>query len=124
MSKGYFYIIGTICLTVYGLLAIKSQMARVGGLPGGIFLKVIFLTKLMLFNPWVFSGIVAGYGAGLCWMMVMTEFELNHAYPFLGLNFILVLIMSHFIFGESINLAKVIGTLLVTVGIIIASKGS
>ena len=53
----------------------------------------------------------------------MTKLELSHAYPFIGLTFVLVLILSGVFFHEAITLPKVIGIALVVVGIAIGSQG-
>ena len=37
--------------------------------------------------------------AGMAWMAAMTQLELSHAYPFMGLTFILVLLLSGFLFS-------------------------
>jgi len=123
MLKSHLYIFATIAFTVYGLFAIKIQMAQLGSLPEGALDKIVFLTKMMVLNPWVLSGIVAGYCAGLCWMMAMTRFALSYAYPFTSLNYVLVLLLSVPIMGEAVNSYRVVGSLLIVAGILVAAKG-
>ena len=88
----FVYIFGVILFTVYGQLVVKWQVARAGAFPNSFSEKVIFLTHLVL-NPWVFSGIGAGFLALLCWLAALTKFELSYAYPFMSLAFVLVLIL-------------------------------
>jgi len=118
----FVYIFGVIFFTVYGQLVVKWQVARAGAFPNSFSEKVIFLTHLVL-NPWVFSGIGAGFLALLCWLAALTKFELSYAYPFMSLAFVLVLILSALLFHETVTAAKVLGLLLVTAGIIVASRG-
>lgn len=54
---------------------------------------------------------------------VMSKFSLNHVYPFIGLNFVLVLLLSGFIVHETITALKVIGMIFVVAGIIVSSQG-
>jgi len=56
-------------------------------------------------------------------MAAMTKFSLNHVYPFIGLNFVLVLLLSGYIFHETITALKVIGMNFVVAGILISSQG-
>ena len=65
----------------------------------------------------------AGFLALLCWLAALTKFELSYAYPFMSLAFVLVLILSALLFHETVTAAKVLGLLLVTAGIIVASRG-
>jgi multidrug transporter EmrE-like cation transporter len=56
-------------------------------------------------------------------MAAMTKFDLSYAYPFMSLNFVLVLMLSAFFFGEPITPSKLIGLFLIIGGIIVGSQG-
>ncbi len=56
-------------------------------------------------------------------MLAMTRFEISYAYPFISLNYILVIGASILFFNEAITLPKIAGTLLVIIGVIVISKG-
>lgn len=60
--------------------------------------------------------------AFLCWVGLMTKFELSYAYPFMSLAFALVLGLGVFLFHESITVSKVLGIALIVMGIIIGSQ--
>jgi len=116
------YIFGTIIFTVYGQLVLKWRISAYGTLPEPFFLKMLFLLKLFI-DPYILSGFISAFFASLCWMAAMTKFSLNYAYPFMGLNFVLVLLLSGFLFHETITTLKIIGIILVVSGIIIGSQG-
>lgn len=120
--SGYLYIALTILFTVYGQLILKWQVSQAGALPLSTGAKLAFLFELLI-NPWIFSGFLAAFFASLCWMAAMTKFNLSHAYPFMGLSFVLVLIGSGIFFGESVTPLKIAGTALIVVGITVASQG-
>lgn len=118
----YLCIALTILLTVYGQLIIKWQVSRAGSLPVPFGGKIAFLVAL-LWNPWIISGFAAAFLASLCWMAAISKLELSRAYPFVGATFVFVLIGSGLFFGESMTLCKIVGTMLILFGIIIASQG-
>lgn len=119
---GYVYVLGSVLCTVFGQIVVKWQVAKAGALPATISEKIPFLLKLVL-NPWIISGMVAGFFALICWLAAMTKFELSYAYPFMSLAFVFVLILSAILFHEAVTLPKVFGVLLVMAGIIVASRG-
>ena len=119
---GYLYIVLTIAFTVYGQLVLKWQMAGVGALPSQAIDKVVFLLKLLL-NPWVFSAFVGAFLASLAWMAAMTKFEISHAYPFMSLNFVLVILAGSMLFHEAMTPYKLAGLVLIVIGIIVGSQG-
>jgi multidrug transporter EmrE-like cation transporter len=119
---GFAFVFGSILFTVYGQLVVKWQVGKAGAFPATWPERILFLAKLVM-NPWVLSAMGAGFGALLCWLAAMTKFELSYAYPFMSLAFVLVLILSVFFFGEALTAPKILGVLVVIVGIAIASRG-
>ena len=118
----YVYVFLTIFLTVYGQIAIKWQVTAAGAFPAEPQEKLLFLAKLLL-NPWVISALAAALLAAVSWMAAMTKLDLSHAYPFMSLAFILVLVLSALVFHEPVTLPKIVGLALISVGIIVGSQG-
>ena len=118
----YFYIFLTIILTVYGQIAIKWQVLKAGALPEALPDKTAFLFNLLL-NPWVISAFAAALLASVFWMAAMTKLQLSHAYPFMSLAFVLILMASGLFFHEPITPLKIAGIVLIVLGIIVGSQG-
>jgi multidrug transporter EmrE-like cation transporter len=56
-------------------------------------------------------------------MIAMTKFDISYAYPFTFLGFISVMILSHFLFDEELNIYKIFGSIVIIMGLYIISKG-
>ena len=118
----YFYIFLTIMLTVYGQIAIKMQVLQAGALPADHQEKLQFLIRLLL-NPWIISAFAAAFLASIAWMGAMTKFQLSHAYPFMSLNFVIVLALSAWLFHEPMSITRMVGVTLICIGTIVAAQG-
>lgn len=118
----HFYIASTILFTVYSQLIMRWQVQLVGSLPDGISGKIFYIAQLLI-NPWVLSGVVATFLAGISWMLTMTKFDISYAYPFISLNYLIILASGFFLFDEPMSLHKLIGTILVIVGLTVIAKG-
>lgn len=118
---GHLYLLLTLLCTVYGQLVLKWQIAGAGALPAGSAAKVLFLLQQFL-NPWIFSGFLSAFLAALAWMAAMTRLELNYAYPFMSLAFVIVMLFSVAFLGETVNLGKVTGTLIVIAGLVVIAR--
>lgn len=118
----YLYIAATVSLTVYGQLILKWRIGAYGMLPAPAFEKLKFVLLLLL-DPLILSGFVAAFGAALAWMAAMTKFDLSHAYPFMALNFVLILMLSGWLFHEPITALKVIGVALIVLGTLLSGLG-
>lgn len=119
----YLYIALTILFTVYGQIVVKWQAGQAGPLPAGAFEKLLFLLRLALLNPWMLSGLFAAFLASLTWMAAMTRLPLSHAYPFMSLSFVLVVILGGVLFSEPITLPKLVGLGLIVAGVVVGSQG-
>ncbi len=120
---GYLYIFLTIFFTVYGQLVLKWRMNMKGQLPPAFSDKIQFMMHAYL-DPWILSGFFVAFMASLTWAMAMTKFQLSQAYPFMSLSYVVVFILSVFLFDEEVNLYKIIGCAMVLLGIIIIAKAS
>ena len=119
---GYLYIAGCIAFTVYGQLVIKWRMASKGELPQAVVDKLVFLLQALFGDIFMLSGFAAVFAASLFWMAAMTKFELSFAYPFMSLAFVLVLMLSVLLLGESLTVGKACGVLMICLGIIVAVR--
>lgn len=118
---GYLYIVGTILFTVYGQLIIKWQVSNAGSLPADAAGKCWYFLTLIV-NPWVISSLIGAFLAFLCWVAAMTHFDLSYAYPFVSLTFVVVLLLSGLFFQEAITVTKVLGVILISLGVILGSQ--
>ncbi len=118
----YIYIIATIFFTVYGQIILKYRISHFGQFPKNALDKLVFLLFLII-DPLIFSGFVAAFLASLAWMAAMTKFDLSHAYPFMSLNFVAVLLLSVWFLSEPMTIQKVLGVVLIVLGTVIIARG-
>lgn len=118
----YLFVFITIFLTVYSQIVIKWQVLAAGPFPVDSTERLWFLARLLV-NPWVVTALAAGLLAVVSWMAAMTKLDLSHAYPFMSLAFVLVLVLSAVAFNEPVTAPKLIGLALITAGIIVGSQG-
>ena len=62
--------------------------------------------------------------SGLIWIYVVRSYELSLAYPLTSMSYILMLVGSYLLFDEEISLSKILGVLIIVVGIIVLTMGS
>ena len=121
---GYFYIFGTICFTVYGQIILKWRIVQYGALPELFSDKIFFLFKV-LFDPFILSGFVSAFVASFFWMAAMTKFEVSYAYPIIVSGLLLLTtLLGIVLLGESIQSGKVIGILLILLGVFVMFSNS
>ncbi|MGD1822460.1 MAG: EamA family transporter [Pleomorphochaeta sp.] len=121
---GYLYILATIAFTVYGQIILKWRISSMGWQPkfDGSLLAFCWDYVKFLFDPFIFSGFLSAFIASVFWMFAMTKFEITYAYPFMSLSPALVFIIGILVLNEPFTWGKLIGLLVIILGIFITVK--
>jgi drug/metabolite transporter (DMT)-like permease len=117
----YGYILATIAFTVYGQLILKWRLTQIGPLPGEFTAKLNKLLLLFL-DPFILSGYLAAFCAALCWTLALSRFDLNYAYPFMSLSYVVVLVLAGWLLSEPLNAGRILGVALIVMGTIVVSR--
>ena len=76
----------------------------------------------ILTEPMVLIGLgLYGIGA-LTWLLVLAKLDVSAAYPFLGLGFVITMLLGWLLLGESIGFLRVIGAVLISIGIVLVAS--
>lgn len=78
-----------------------------------------------LFNPY-FMGWIASAGiSAVLWVMVVARLDISFAHPFSqGVIYILLLIVSNWMFGETVSASRWAGILLMSAGLFLAYRST
>ena len=113
----------SISIAVGGQILLKIGINRIGisdfgsfNALGGFFISIIK-------NPLVMIGLFLYLISAAIWMIVLSTVELSFAYPFIGFTYVLVLVLSKFVLKEDVNPLRWIGALIITVGVVVLSRG-
>ncbi|EOU1137684.1 EamA family transporter [Clostridium perfringens] len=78
---------------------------------------------LLMFNKYVFSGLVIYALATIYWFYIIKTNDLSKVYPMQSMSYIISLFMSYYILKESISINSILGTIVILLGVfIIAMK--
>jgi len=81
----------SICLALGGQFLLKRGMVDVGPFSINISTLIQQYARILL-NPLVLGGIFCFAVSMLVWLYVLSRVELSTAYPFLALNYVLILV--------------------------------
>lgn len=77
----------------------------------------------MFLNPVVLLGLFMYGLSTVFWLIALSRKDLSFVYPFISLTFIIVLFLSYFILKEQIGTARIIGTIIIIIGLMVVVKG-
>lgn len=122
-TQGIILIIVAATMMSFGSLGLKGAIEAIGGFGDEIanIHKDIFALAI---NPIFIVGIIL-YGSGtLVWMRVISTEPLSVGYPILmSVAFIAITLGAAFFFSEAITIPKIIGMVIIVIGVVIATNG-
>lgn len=107
------YIILYILLSASGLLLLKKSLIND--------LAILNLSNIknLLLNWYFIFGFLFYASSFLTWLYILSKKEISYAYPIVvGLSYFVIVLSSLIIFKESLTLNKIIGIVLIGIGII------
>jgi multidrug transporter EmrE-like cation transporter len=115
-------------LALYIVFTVASQLImrwRIGapGSAAGDVDRIGFVLGLLAM-PWVWIAFACTFLAGVMWMLTLSQLELTYAFPFTGITFAVILLAGAFVFGEHVGLARIAGTALVLIGLIVIVRSA
>ena len=123
--SAWLFIAATVFFTVYGQIILKWQMSKVDTslVSSGFHDRAMFFAGMLL-KPWVISAYLAAFLASATWMMAILRLPLSTAYPFMALNFVLVVAAGYVWFGEQLRTGQLVGAVLIVIGVALMGRGA
>ena len=116
--KNYLLIIVSVLLNASAQLFIKRGMTTIGS----VTLSANGISSLALkaiTNMPIIMGMLAYAVSILLWMIVLSRVNVSIAYPFLSIGYIFTAILAFFLFNEPFTVQKILGILIICVGVIL-----
>ena len=118
----FMLIIFSVSLSAIAQIALKTGMSSpriqsaIQNAPG------IDLVWDIATNWFVIFGLALYFFGALVWLLVLARVDVTMAYPFVGLGFILTMILGAWFLSEPVSAIRIVGTLLVVAGVALISR--
>ncbi|MCC6177937.1 MAG: EamA family transporter [Chloroflexi bacterium] len=115
-------LLSSVAVGVVGQFVLKAAMRRAGplALRDG---RAGSAASAIVWNPLVWAGLSL-YGISMvCWLIGLSQVELSYAFPFLSLSYVLILLGSRSLLGESIGWSRLVGVLAICLGVYAVAAG-
>ncbi len=121
MNLAIIYILISVLAGALGQILLKKGMSSMGPLTlsleqvGGIIWRIAT-------NPYVVIGLLIYVCGTLFWLVALSRVDLSFAYPFASLSYVVMLAASWFLFHENITPLRLLGTVVVGLGVFLISR--
>jgi multidrug transporter EmrE-like cation transporter len=73
-------------------------------------------------NPLVLLGLGMYVGGAAIWLVVLARVEVSLAYPFVGLGFIVTMLLGWQFYGDNLTVPRVVGTVMIAAGVALLAR--
>lgn len=115
-------ILANVVMTSLAQIVLKAGMSApdvVRALSGGLRLPALATVFL---HPWVIIGLALYAGAAVVWLLVLAKVDVSLAYPFVGLGFVVTMVLAWAFIGETVSATRIAGTLLIVAGVVVLAR--
>ncbi len=81
-----------------------------------------FLTLAL--NHWIILSVIASFISLACWLVALSKLDVSVAYPMVSIGYILSMVAGYYLLGESITPIKLVGVMLIIVGVFCLSRAA
>ena len=123
LTKSILLILLSISIAVGGQILLKIGMNHIGNIAVNSMSALGHLFLGVIKSPIVLVGLFMYVISAAIWLVVISAVDLSFAYPFIGLTYVLIPIVSKFILKENVNPIRWIGTAIIIIGVVVISRG-
>lgn len=120
--KLFLLIIGSVSLSALAQIALKAGMSSVSVQHSTSFENWFATLGVAAVNLQVVAGLALYALGAVVWLLVLAKVDVSFAYPFVGLGFILTMLLGWWWLNEPVGLTRLIGTLMVASGVFLVSR--
>ena len=98
-----------------GMSSLSPQLAGAQGVNMRMAIAIALNLKVL-------CGLLIYFASAGVWLLVLARIPVGLAYPFVGLGFVVTMLLAWLIRGEIPSVAQIIGTLTICLGVIVMSR--
>ena len=115
------YILISVLAGAIGQIMLKKGMSSMGAITLN-FDQLFNIFWRIGTNPYVMIGLVIYVAGVVFWLGALSRVDLSYAYPFASMSYVVMLIASWQLFNENITPLRLVGTLVICVGVLLVSR--
>ena len=120
--RDYILLIVNVFLTVIGQILMKQGMNQIGKI-GGSLTDIVPKLIQAFTNPFVIGGISVYGFTTMLWLIILSRVKLSIAYPMLSLGYIFSIFFAWLLFRESVPKVRILGAVVIWLGVYLVASG-
>lgn len=116
------FIAASVLLSSLAQIALKAGMNHPAVQQAIHAASGLWVVRQIALNPLVVLGLVLYFASAAVWLLVLARIDVSLAYPFVGVGFIVTMLLAWLIHDEPLSLGKLLGTTLIACGVVVLAR--
>jgi drug/metabolite transporter (DMT)-like permease len=113
-------IVTSVSIAAFAQLMLRKAMLTASPLPP--ISELIFLTRHLASNGWLWLGLALFSISVVLWLGVLAKVQVSAAYPMASMGYVFVAIIGALWLGETLSPLRILGLLFICLGVFIISR--
>ena len=123
MNRSVFaLVLASVLMSAVAQIVLKGGMSSANVSHGLASASKMHAAVVVGTNPWVLCGLALYFLSAIVWLFVLARVDVSIAYPFVGMGFLVTMLLAWLIHGEPFTLAKLLGTSLIAAGVVVLAR--
>jgi len=110
-----------VLLNAMAQLLLKQGMLRIGSFQLDTATLTSIVPKIMT-SPFIWAGLLSYIVSVVAWLIVLSRVDVSYAYPMVSLGYVFATLVAWAAFGEQVSLTRLVGILIVCIGVYIIAR--
>jgi multidrug transporter EmrE-like cation transporter len=118
----FFLVLVSVLLSSIAQIVLKEGMSSAAVLLAasqGVNIRTVIAIAS---NIKVLCGLLIYFASAAVWLFVLARIAVGFAYPFVGLGFVVTMLLAWLVRGETPSLAQIVGTLTICLGVTLMAR--
>ena len=119
MSMNIVIIITSVLCNAFAQILMKKGIMEIGAVQLS---NLRHSLMLVFFCPWIWGAMTCFILSLFLWLIVLSRVDVSYAFPFNSIGYVVVALLGHCLFNEQMNSYKIIGLIVICIGIVLLNQ--
>lgn len=123
MNRSVFLLVlASVLMSAFAQIALKTGMstpAVTASVAQGL---NWIMVRSVVASPYVLVGLFLYFASAAVWLLVLARIDVSLAYPFVGLGFVVTVLLAWGLRGEEPSVGRIVGALIICLGVVVLAR--
>lgn len=118
----FMLVLASVLMSAFAQIALKSGMSTPAVAAASAEGLTWLMVRTVAVSPFVLLGLFLYFASAAVWLLVLARVDVGLAYPFVGLGFVVTVLLAWGLRGEEPTAGRIAGALIICLGVVVLAR--